>query len=187
MTNERTYCTNKELAIYCGLLVDALVDYFCLSPKRDDGLTTDEFEAIKKDLLEVRDKYYNKREDEKERDRRRKTLRGQFEAAMECFNPEVEEAENPYLSDLGDGAELVRSFDVDLRKVDHNAYSAAQMRVKRLAPECWPTMKLIIKNGKDRQKSICTLITAKRLADAKSMRSSSRRKSGKRKNITRLK
>lgn len=65
MTNERKRCTDKELAIYCGLLVDALVDYFCLSPRRDAGLTTDEFDAVKSELLDLRDKYYYEREDEK--------------------------------------------------------------------------------------------------------------------------
>lgn len=186
MTNERKRCTDKELSIYCGLLVDSLVDYFCLSPKRDAGITTDEYEEVKKDLLEVRDKYYNAINENREKSRRLLTLRGQFEAAMEQF-VWGDESKDEYLSDLGDGAELIRSFDVDLCEEQRKAVDRARKRIFRTSPECWPTMKLIIKNGKDRQKSICTLITAKRLADAKSMRSSSRQKSGKRKNITRRK
>lgn len=93
---------------------------------------------------------------------------------MECFNPEVEEADNPYLSDLGDGAEQIRSFDVDLSEAERKAVDRARKKIMRKCPECWPVMKLILKNGKDRQKSICTIIQTRRLADAKSRRSSSR-------------
>lgn len=167
MANEKTYCTNKELAIYCGLLVDALVDYFCLSPKRDAGLTTDEYEEVKSELLNLRDKYYNDREDEKERDRRRKTLRGQFEAAMECFNPEVEEADNPYLSDDGNGAELIRFSAADHKRERREAIENAINIITLKAPKCLFVLKTILKNGTDNYKNRCDIILEKALHESK--------------------
>lgn len=177
-----TPCTDKELAIYCSLLVDALVDYSCLSPKRDQGLTTDEFEEVKSELLDLRDKYYNEREDEKERDRRRKTLRGQFESAMECFNPDVEDEENPYLSDDGKGAALVRFSAADHKRERREAIENAINIITLKAPKCLFVLKTILKNGTDNHKNRCDIILEKARQESLSKQPSSPETSETRKN-----
>lgn len=179
---ENQLCSDKELAVYCGLVVDALVDYTCLSPKRDKGLTTDEYDQVKDTLLHLRDKYYYDREDEKERDRRRKTLRGKFEAAMECFNPDVEDEENPYLTDDGRGAALIRASVADSKQDRREAIENAINTIALKAPECLFVLNTILKNGTDNYKNRCDIILEKALHENKSKQQSSPETSETRKN-----
>lgn len=122
-----------------------------------------------------------KREYHREYSRTHLTKRGRFEASFERFQAiEADESKDAYLSDGGKGAEAIRSFDETEREATKRAYDKAWHKVMRRAPECLATFSFIVKNGRNRYKSICDIILANLLLASKSKPQSSRARSGKR-------
>ena len=80
----------------------------------------------------------------------RRTKQGAFESSFVSFE-ETSEGYYPL------AAVVRRAYDQDSCKA-HQSYSRAYKRVLRQAPECLEVFKLIIKNGKERQKSIWEMI-----------------------------
>lgn len=126
-----------------------------------------------------------KREYHREYSRTHLTIRGRFEASFERFQAiEADESKDAYLSDGGKGAEAIRSFDETEAMVETRAYDKAWHKVKRRAPECLATFSFIVKNGRNRYKSICDIILANRQLESKSKPQSSRVQFVKRANST---
>lgn len=126
-----------------------------------------------------------KREYHREYSRTHQTIRGRFEASFERFQAlEADESKDAYLSDGGKGAEAIRSFDETEQKVETRAYDKAWHKVKRRAPDCLKTFSFIVKNGRNRYRSICDIILANRLLENKSKPQSPRGRSAKRANST---
>ncbi len=102
-----------------------------------------------------------------ERDRYRewaKTKQGAFETYQVLhFDAEAEEAterENStsWLSDRGRGAATIRRCGPTQVKVLQRREAAAIKKVRRRAPHLLPVLRLILKNGSNREKSICELM-----------------------------
>lgn len=83
----------------------------------------------------------------------RQTRQGAFEASFVSFEA-TKEMYYPLAAVIGSRA----TDDPKALEKLHAAYSKAYKRVKRNAPECLEVFKLIIKNGKDRQKSIWEMV-----------------------------
>ena len=114
-----------------------------------------------------------KRERDRER-KRRATRQGAFEAGMLSLDRQIEdvdEAESPaWLSDKGEGARKIRSFDEGLSQSGADVayaekaerqyerrYNTAYVRLKRSKPFLCRTFSLICKYGKNRNASIAEL------------------------------
>ena len=114
-----------------------------------------------------------KRERDRER-KRRMSRQGAFEAGMLSLDRQIEdvdEAESPaWLSDNGEGARKIRSFDEGLSQSGADVayaekaarhywqrYKAAYIRLKRSKPHLVRTFSLICKYGKNRLASIAEL------------------------------
>ena len=104
---------------------------------------------------------------DRERDRYRewaKTRQGAFETYQVLhFDAEAEEArerENAasWLSDRGKGARAIRRCGPAQTKVLQRRKAAAVEKVRRKAPHLLPVFRLILKNGSNREKSICELV-----------------------------
>ena len=104
---------------------------------------------------------------DRERDRYRewaKTKQGGFETYQVLhFDAEAEEArerENStsWLSDRGRSAAAIRRCNPARTKVLQKRGAAATEKVRRKAPHLLPVFRLILKNGSNREKSICELI-----------------------------
>lgn len=92
-----------------------------------------------------------------ERDRERQwraTRQGAFESAFVSF----EEAKEAFIPLAAVSAPVRRAAVLDPAKA-RRAYMKAYIRVRRKAPHCLEVFNLIVKNGPDRQKSICEMIT----------------------------
>lgn len=103
----------------------------------------------------------------------RSTKQGAFESSMVSFE-ETKEAFYPL------GAAVSRPFHQDPEKAQQD-YSKAYKKVMRNAPHCLEVFKLILKNGDNRQKSICEMTNAiiekkRLLKKASRVRKSTRRK-----------
>ena len=105
-----------------------------------------------------------------ERERRRyrewaKTRQGAFETyRILHFDAEAEEARErehstSWLSDRGKGAATIRRCGPSRTDVWRKRESAAIKKVRRKAPHLLPVLRLILKNGNNREKSICELRT----------------------------
>lgn len=82
----------------------------------------------------------------------RKTRQGAFESDFVSFD---EITENYYpLADIMREESIDEDSELEKRR---RAYMTAYIRVYRNAPHCLDVLNLIIKNGKERQKSICEL------------------------------
>lgn len=119
----------------------------------------------------------------------RTTKQGAFEASFAHYDAledaeDLDDEKNPYLSDNGAAADMVECFDSPLEEDRAMAFERARKRILRSIPECWPTMKRIFKNGKDRYTSICEGTLENMQRANKSKRQSSRGRYGKRANIT---
>lgn len=106
----------------------------------------------------------------------RRTKQGAFESSFVSFE-ETSEGYYPL------AAVVRRAYDQDSCKAKH-AYMRAYSKVVRVAPECLEVFKLILKNGKDRQKSICEMTAALR-ARNHVLKHKTRGKSRRRKRSTR--
>ena len=104
---------------------------------------------------------------DRERDRYRewaKTKQGSFEThKVMHLDAEAEEAlerENStsWLSDRGKGAAAIRRCGPARAKVLRKREAAAVEKVRRTAPHLLGVLRLILKNGNNREKSICELI-----------------------------
>ena len=104
---------------------------------------------------------------DKERDRYRewaKTKQGAFETYQVMhFDAEAEEArerENStsWLSDRGRSAAMIRRCGPARADILRKREAAAVEKVRRKAPHLLPVFRLILKNGSNREKSICELI-----------------------------
>ena len=102
-----------------------------------------------------------------ERDRYRewaKTKQGAFETYQVLhFDAEAEEAverENStsWLSDHGRGAAAIRRCGPVRTDILRKREAAAIEKIRRTAPRLLPVFRLILKNGSNREKSICELI-----------------------------
>ena len=92
---------------------------------------------------------------ERNRERQhRKTRQGEFEASFVSFeaNTELYFPLTEIIGASGPSAE-----DAETIAKRRRAYKTAYERVCRKAPHCIPVFNLIVKNGKERQKSICEL------------------------------
>lgn len=92
-----------------------------------------------------------------ERDRERQwraTRQGAFESDMVRF----EEAKEAFVPLAEVCAPVRRAAALDPVKV-RRAYKSVHKLVSRKAPHCLEVFNLIVKNGPDRQKSICEMIT----------------------------
>lgn len=104
-----------------------------------------------------------KRERDRER-HRRQTEQGTFEATFVSLdaitaNEDADAGKDDFLSDHGLGAVIATSFDSETPEAETSRrYKAACERVRRHAPNCLETFKLIVKNGKHRKDSICEQI-----------------------------
>ena len=88
---------------------------------------------------------------ERHRERQwRKTKQGAFESSFVSFE-EAKEGFYPL------GAAVSRPFRQDPEKA-RRAYMKAYFRVRRKAPHCLEVFNLIVKNGSNRQQSICEMI-----------------------------
>ena len=93
-----------------------------------------------------------------------KTRQGAFETHQVLhLDAEAEEAlehENAtsWLSDRGKGAAIIRWCGPDQANVLLKREAAATEKVRRAAPHLLPVLRLILKNGNNREKSICELI-----------------------------
>ena len=103
----------------------------------------------------------------RERDRYRewaKTRQGAFETYQVMhFDAEAEEAterENStsWLSDRGRGAAAIRRCGPVRMDILRKREAAAIEKIRRTAPRLLPVFRLILKNGSNREKSICELI-----------------------------
>ena len=105
-----------------------------------------------------------------ERERRRyrewaKTRQGAFETyRILHFDAEAEEARErehstSWLSDRGKGAAAIRRCGPSRTDVWRKREAAAIKKVRRKAPHLLPVLRLILKNGNNREKSICELRT----------------------------
>ena len=102
-----------------------------------------------------------------ERDRYRewaKTRQGAFETYQVLhFDAEAEEAaeresSTSWLSDCGRGAAAVRRCGSARADLLRKREAAAIEKVRRAAPRLLGVLRLILKNGNNREKSICELI-----------------------------
>ena len=105
----------------------------------------------------------------REKDRYRewaKTRQGAFETYQVMhFDAEAEEARErehstSWLSDRGRGAATIRRCGPARADIWQKREIAAVKKVRRKAPHLLPVLRLILKNGSNREKSICEL-TAK--------------------------
>ena len=80
----------------------------------------------------------------------RRTKQGAFESSFVSFE-ETSEGFYPL------GAAVSRPFNQDPAKA-RRAYMKAYIRVRRKAPHCLEVFNLIVKNGSNRQQSICEMI-----------------------------
>lgn len=99
---------------------------------------------------------------ERDRERRwRSTAQGKFESAFISLdsitaNEDADAGKDDFLSDRGVGAVIATTSIDETSEADAaRRYKAAYERVKRNAPDCLETFKLINKNGKHRKDSIC--------------------------------
>ena len=102
-----------------------------------------------------------------ERDRYRewaKTRQGAFETYQVLhFDAEAEEARErehstSWLSDRGRGAAAIRRCGPAKADIWRKREAAAIEKVRRAAPHLLPVLRLILKNGNNREKSICDLV-----------------------------
>ena len=107
----------------------------------------------------------------RERDRYRewaKTKQGAFETYQVLhFDAEAEEArerENStsWLSDRGRSAAAIRRCNPARTKVLQKRGATAIKKVQRKAPHLLPVLRLILKNGSNREKSICEIMAKTR-------------------------
>ena len=107
----------------------------------------------------------------RERDRYRewaKTKQGAFETYRVLhFDAEAEEArerENStsWLSDHGRSAAAIRRCNPARTKVLQKRGAAAIKKVQRKAPHLLPVLRLILKNGSNKEKSICEIMAKTR-------------------------
>ena len=119
------------------------------------AITPDELEAEYKRCIE------------REKDRYRewaKTRQGAFETYQVLhFDAELEEARerehfSSWLSDRGKGAATIRRCGPAREKILKKREAAAIKKVQRTAPHLLPVLRLILKNGSNREKSICELM-----------------------------
>ena len=103
----------------------------------------------------------------RERDRYRewaKTRQGAFETYQVLhFDAEAEEARerensSSWLSDRGRSAAMIRRCGPARADILQRREAAAIGKVRRKAPRLLPVFRLILKNGSNREKSICELI-----------------------------
>ena len=103
----------------------------------------------------------------REKDRYRewaKTKQGAFETYQVMhFDAEAEEARErehstSWLSDRGRGASVIRRFGQSRTDLWHKREAAAIEKVRRKAPHLLTVLRLILKNGSNREKSICELV-----------------------------
>ena len=93
-----------------------------------------------------------------------KTRQGAFETHQVLhFDAEAEESrerENStsWLSDRGRSAATIRRCGLEQSKAVQRREAAAIEKVRRKAPHLLPVLRLILKNGNNREKSICELI-----------------------------
>ena len=93
-----------------------------------------------------------------------KTKQGAFETYQILhFDAEAEEArerENStsWLSDRGKGAAAIRRCGPARADILQRREAAAIKKVRRKAPNLLPVLRLILKNGSNREKSICELM-----------------------------
>lgn len=83
----------------------------------------------------------------------RRTRQGAFESSFVSFDANTE-CYYP-LAAVISSKKCKEEPDLEKRR---RAYKTAHDRVRRNAPHCLKVFNLIIKNGKDRQKSICELV-----------------------------
>ena len=102
-----------------------------------------------------------------ERDRYRawaKTRQGAFETHQILhFDAEAEEAQErdrstSWLSDRGKSAAVIRRCGPAKAETWRKREAAAIKKVRRAAPHLLPVLRLILKNGSNREKSICELM-----------------------------
>ena len=105
---------------------------------------------------------------DRERDRYRewaKTRQGAFETYqvlhLDAEAEEATERENStsWLSDRGRGAAAIRRCGPAQAKVLHKREAAAIKKVRRKAPHLLPVLQLILKNGSNKEKSICEIMS----------------------------
>ena len=103
----------------------------------------------------------------REKDRYRewaKTRQGAFETYQVLhFDAEAEEARErehstSWLSDRGRGAAVIRRCGTDKADIWRKREAAAVKKVRRKAPHLLPVLRLILKNGSNREESICELM-----------------------------
>ena len=103
-----------------------------------------------------------------ERDRYRewaKTRQGAFETYQVLhFDAEAEEARErehstSWLSDRGRGAAVIRRCGPAKADIWRKRENAAVKKVRRKAPHLLQVLRLILKNGSNREESICELMT----------------------------
>ena len=93
-----------------------------------------------------------------------KTRQGAFETYQVLhFDAEAEEARErersaSWLSDRGRGAAAIRRCGPARTDILRKREAAAIEKVRRAAPHLLPVLRLILKNGNNREKSICELI-----------------------------
>lgn len=85
--------------------------------------------------------------------KRRHTRQGAFEASMISFE-ETQENYYPLAAVMGSRAKS----DPEFLKTALRRYMKAYQRVRRKLPECLEVFNLILKNGKERQKSIWEMV-----------------------------
>ena len=104
---------------------------------------------------------------DRERDRYRewaKTKQGAFETYQALhFDAEAEEARErnnstSWLTDRGRGAAIIRRCGPAQADVLQRREAAAIKKVRRKAPHLLTVLRLILKNGSNREKSICELM-----------------------------
>lgn len=133
-------------------------------------------------------KYCLEEEKEREIQYAERTNQGRFEASFAHFDAlendeDLDDEKNPYLSDEGAFVEMLECFDNPLEAEQAKAFERARKKILRSIPECWPTMKRIFKNGKDRYVSICKGTLENMQLANKSTRRSSRGRYAKRGNF----
>ena len=103
----------------------------------------------------------------REQDRYRewaKTRQGAFETYQVLhFDAEAEEARErehsaSWLSDRGKGAAAIRRCGSARADIWRKREAAAIEKVRRASPHLLPVFRLILKNGSNREKSICELV-----------------------------
>ena len=93
-----------------------------------------------------------------------KTRQGAFETYQVLhFDAEAEEARErehstSWLSDRGRGAAAIRRCGPARADILRKREAAAIEKVRRAAPHLLPVLRLILKNGNNREKSICDLV-----------------------------